>query len=132
MAFRKALIALASLLALAAPASAQTSAEVAAYAGPDRTERLVAGAKREGALTLYTSAAVADMALVIAAFEKTYGVGTKVWRASSEAIVQRSVTEARGGRFEVDVLETGGAALEALHRERLLQRLAPPPAADLN
>src|SRR5262249_61373255 len=108
MAFRKALIALASLLALAAPGSAQTSAEVAAYAGPDRTERLVAGAKREGTLTLYTSAAVADMALVIAAFEKTYGVGTKVWRASSEAIVQRSGTEARGGRVEGGGLQAGG------------------------
>jgi iron(III) transport system substrate-binding protein len=132
MTFGKALIALAGLLALGASAAAQTSAEVAAYAGADRAGRLAAGARREGTLTLYTSAAVADMALVTAAFEKKYGVGTKVWRASSEAIVQRGVTEARGGRFDVDVLETGGAALEALHREQLLQQLAPPPAADLD
>jgi ABC-type Fe3+ transport system substrate-binding protein len=132
MTFGKLLIALAGLLALSASAAAQTSAEVAAYAGADRVERLVAGAKREGTLTLYTSAAVADMALVTAAFEKKYGVGTKVWRASSEAIVQRGVTEARGGRSDVDVLETGGAALEALHREQLLQQLTPPPAADLD
>lgn len=132
MTFGKALFALASLLALGASAAAQTSAEVAASAGADRAERLVAGARREGTLTLYTSAAVADMAPVTAAFEKKYGVGVKVWRASSEAIVQRGVTEARGSRFDVDVLETGGAALEALHREQLLQQLAPPPAADLD
>jgi iron(III) transport system substrate-binding protein len=136
MAFGKALCALAALLALAASAaaqtSAQTSADVAAYAGADRAERLVAGARREGTLTVYTSAAVADMALVTAAFEKKYGVSTKLWRASSEAIVQRSVTEARGGRFDADVFETGGAALEALHREQLLQQLKVPPGADLN
>jgi iron(III) transport system substrate-binding protein len=72
------------------------------------------------------------MAPVTAAFEKKYGVGVKVWRASSEAIVQRSVTEARGGRFDADMFETGGAALEALHREQLLQQVKPPAAADLN
>jgi iron(III) transport system substrate-binding protein len=132
MTFGKALIALASLLALSASAAAQTTAELAAYAGADRAERLAAGARREGTLTLYTSAAVADMALVAEAFEKKYGVAVKVWRASSEAIVQRSVTEARGGRFDADVFETGGAALEALHRERLLQQVKPPPEADLN
>ena len=39
------------LLAAGKPsASAQTIAEVAAYKGPDRTERLIAGAKKEGTL----------------------------------------------------------------------------------
>ncbi len=134
MTFAKPLIALAILLVPCAGASAQTqtTADVAGYTGADRTERLVAGAKREGMLTLYTSAAVADMAPVTAAFEKKYGVAVKMWRASSETIVQRSVTEARGGRFDADVFETGGAALEALHREQLLQPLNPPATADLN
>ncbi len=132
--FARAFIALAILLALAMRASAQTpsTADLAAYSGADRTERLIAGAKREATLTLYTSAAVEDMAPVTAAFEKKYGVGVRVWRASSEAIVQRGVTEARGGRFDADVFETGGAALEALHREQLLQRLEPPASADLS
>ena len=127
------------LVCLAAPwpsASAQvgvpTSASVAAYAGPDRAERLVAGAKREGTITVYTSAPVEDMAIVSAAFEKKYGVKVRVWRASSEHIVQRSVTEARGGRFDADVFETGGAAMESLHREKLLQEMKLPEAADLD
>lgn len=126
---------LVSVVVLGAPAAAQTgastSAEIAAQAGAD-PERLIAAARREGTLTLYTSAAVNDMAPVTAAFEKKFGVGVKVWRASSEHIVQRSVTEARGGRYDADVIETGGAALEALHRERLLARVMPPAAADLN
>jgi iron(III) transport system substrate-binding protein len=134
MIFARASIALAILLAPHAAAWAQTptTSEVAGYTGTDRTERLVAGAKREGTLTLYTSAAVEDMAPVTAAFEKKYGVGVKVWRASSESIVQRGVTEARGGRFDADVFETGGAALEALHREQLLAPMSPPAAADLD
>jgi iron(III) transport system substrate-binding protein len=125
---------LAGLLAprLGAPAWAQTSADVAAYAGADRAEWLIAGAKREGMLTVYTSAAIDDMALVAAAFEKKYGVAVRMWRASSERIVQRSVTEARGGRYDADVFETGGAALEALHREKLLQQVKPPAPAELN
>jgi iron(III) transport system substrate-binding protein len=133
MKFGKALIALAGLLAYSAAwAQTPTTADVAGYTGADRTERLIAGAKREGAVTVYTSAAVTDMAPVAAAFEKKYGVRVKVWRASSESIVQRSVIEARGGRFDADVFETGGAALEALHREQLLQPLDPPAGADLN
>src|SRR5262249_56193232 len=101
------------------------------WGGGGGGEKLAAGGKREGTLTIYTSAAVADMTPVAAAFEKKYGVSVKVWRASSEAIVQRSVTEARGGRFDADVFETGGAALEALHPEPLLEQLKPPPAGEL-
>jgi iron(III) transport system substrate-binding protein len=109
-----------------------TTPEMAAYAGADRTDKLVAGAKREGVVTLYTSANVDDMGAVTAAFEKKYGVKARVWRGSSETLVQRSVAEARGGRFDADVFETGGAAMESLHRERLLQEIKSPVLADLD
>jgi iron(III) transport system substrate-binding protein len=112
-------------------AQTSTAAEVAAYAGPDRTDKLIAGAKREGTLTVYTSARASDMAALAAAFEKKYGVKVGVWRASSENILQRAVMEGRGGRSDVDVFETGSAALEALHREQLLQKLAPPDPSSL-
>jgi iron(III) transport system substrate-binding protein len=54
-----------------------------------------------------------------------------VWRASSEKVVQRTVTEARGNRFEVDIIETNGPDIEALHREKLLQEVRSPHLADL-
>ncbi len=47
-------------------------ADLGRYAGPDRTERLIAGAKREGTVAVYTSANVEDMAILTAAFEKKY------------------------------------------------------------
>jgi iron(III) transport system substrate-binding protein len=83
------LFALTSLLALGAcgPAFAQvavsTSAEVASYIGADRTEKLIAGAKKAGAVTVYTSANLEDMAVLADAFEKKYGVKVRN-RLSSE------------------------------------------------
>ena len=55
----------AGLVALAcwAPAQAQSFSELALDGRPDRLQRLVAGAKKEGALTLYTSIPEKDMAV---------------------------------------------------------------------
>jgi iron(III) transport system substrate-binding protein len=131
-------LALAGVVALGACGIVQaqvvvsTTVEMAGYAGGDRTDRLVAGAKKEGGVTLYTSANVDDMGVVTAAFEKKYGVKVRVWRGSSETLVQRSVVEARGARFDADVFETGGAAMESLHREKLLQEIKSPVLADLD
>jgi iron(III) transport system substrate-binding protein len=112
-----------------APAFAQ--ADIASYQGADRTRRLVEGAKKERTLTVYTSATVDDMAALTGAFEKKYGVKVNVWRASSENIIQRAATEARGNRFDVDVFETDGVAMEAVHREKLLQVVNSPYLKDL-
>ncbi len=84
---------------------------------------MLEGAKKEGTLTIYSSATVEDMTALTTAFQKKYGVKTQVWRASSENIIQRAATEARGNRFDVDVFETDGVAMEAIHREKLLQEV---------
>jgi iron(III) transport system substrate-binding protein len=107
-------------------------AELAVYSGPDRTQRLVAGAKREGAVTLYTSLTVDDMKVFGGAFEKKYGIKLQLWRSSSEDILQRAVVEARGGRFDVDAIETSAAEMESLHREQLLAEVKSPHIADLS
>ena len=50
-----------ALCGLAATAGvAQTLAELASYDGPDRTARLVAGAKLEGSLLFYTSTGIRE------------------------------------------------------------------------
>ena len=36
------------------------------------------------------------------------------------------MTEARAGRYEVDVAETAGPEIEALSREKLMQAIASP------
>jgi len=103
----------------------------ASYEGVDRQERLVAGAKKEGELIIYTSAQSDDIGAVAKAFEAKYGVKVNLWRAGSEKVMQRAVTEARGGRHAVDVIETNGPELEMLHREQILQAVKSPHLADL-
>ncbi|MDB5763029.1 MAG: transporter substrate-binding protein [Herminiimonas sp.] len=119
---------------LAGPSLAQSSksaATLALYEGPDREQRLIQGARQEGALTVYTSLTVEDITDLTAAFEKKYGIKLKFWRAGSEKVVQRIITEARAGRFDFDVVETNGPELESLHREQLLQKAYSPHFADL-
>ena len=113
---------------------AQTGKSVAAlalYEGPDREQQLLQGARQEGALTVYTSLTVEDITELTAAFDKKYGIKLKFWRAGSEKVVQRIVTEARAGRFDFDVVETNGPELESLRREQLLLKVYSPNAADL-
>ena len=125
-----------ALLLDATPAAAQVRPfasleEMASYQGADRTQRLVEGAKKESALSIYTSAQGDDMGALVAAFEKKYGIKVSMWRASSEKVLQRAVTEARANRFAVDVMETNGPELESMHREKILQKVASPHHADL-
>lgn len=113
------------------PGRAQSVPEVASYAGADRTERMVTAAKQEGGLTLYTATPVDDVNQIIAAFTEKYGIPVTLWRGSSEDVLRRAVTEIKAGRFDVDVIETNGPELEALHRENILQAVISPVADDL-
>lgn len=124
------------LLVVLPPASRATAqtpsvADLALSAAPDRLERLVAGAKREKTLTLYSSAPPNDMEQIIVAFEKKYGLKVNLWRGSAEEILQRVLTEARAGRADVDVAETSPVQMEAMVREGLLQRDETPVIDDL-
>ena len=121
-------------VALGIIASAQAPspvAQIASYTGADRMQRLIAGAKKEGTLSVYTSMQTTDIGKLGAAFEKKYGIRVIPWRGGSEEIVQRSVQEARANRNTVDVIETNGPELESIHRENVLQKVQSPYLADL-
>jgi iron(III) transport system substrate-binding protein len=95
------------LLSLGAPtavAQSKGSAEAASYTSADRQQRLVKAAKKESELMIYTSAPVDDYMVFTAAFEKKYGIKVKVWRAGSEKVLQRAVTEARANRFDFNII----------------------------
>ena len=114
-------------------AHAQTSplATIASYSGADRAQRVIDGAKKEGALTLYSSGTHEDIGAVIYAFEKKYGLPVRFWRGSSEDILRRTMTEARASRFDVDVADTAGPEMEAMQREKLLHEITSPVFAEL-
>jgi iron(III) transport system substrate-binding protein len=125
-------------LALAATAGAaiaqgqpSTVAGLATYSGADRQQLLAGGAKKEGELVLYTSMPKDDVEALSSVFTRQTGIKLKVWRASSEKVVQRVVAEARGKRYDVDIIENSVPGQLALRREKLLQEVRTPAQANI-
>jgi iron(III) transport system substrate-binding protein len=126
-------LALVASMAVVAPARAQAdkAPDIYLYRGQDREQRLVSGAKKERTVSLYTSMQLPDSQPLTQAFEKKYGIKVTLWRASGEKIVQRALAEARAGRFDADVIETDGAQMEILYREKQFAPFYSPSAADI-
>ena len=103
--------------------------ELALYQGADRHDKLVELARREGELNVYH--VYPALPAMMAAFTKKYGIKVRAWRAGSEAVLQRVTTEARGGRFEVDIVQNNAPENEAAYRENLLQEVRSPHLKDL-
>jgi len=126
----KALIALLAFAA-ALPALAQPSPGLATYTGVDRAERILAEAKKEGSLTLYTTFAAYNLEKVAAEFERRYGVKINSWRAGTQRVMQRVLAETKANRHEMDVILFGSPEMEGLHREKLLQEVRSPSHRNL-
>jgi iron(III) transport system substrate-binding protein len=101
------------------------------YQGADRDARLIAEAKKQREVVMYTSLNLKDSVPLTEAFEKRTGLKVQLWRAASEKVLQRAVTEARAGRFSCDILETNGPEMEAMYREKLLETFHSPHFTDL-
>jgi len=114
-------------LANALAAALLVSAVVAAQPSSGLVDR----AKREGSLTLYTSLAPTESKPLADAFERKYGIRVQLWRGLSDEVVQRAITEAKGRRYAVDVIETNGPEMEMIAREKLLGELRSAYLTDL-
>jgi iron(III) transport system substrate-binding protein len=119
---------LAAALAAGLPAAAQS---LAAYEGADRMEKIVAAAKKEGELTLYTTIAEKDLPAIVKPFEQKYGIKVTVWRAGTDKVLQRAVAEAKAKRYTVDAVHFGAPEMEALSREKILAPVSSPVHKDL-
>jgi iron(III) transport system substrate-binding protein len=128
---RKLLAFLLFLVVQAAWAQSPRNEELYRYKGPDREARLVEAAKKEGSLVLYTSLAPTESKPLADAFEKKYGVKVELWRALSDKVLQRVITEAQAHRNAVDVVETNGPEMEAIAQEHVLAEVFSPYLADL-
>ncbi len=101
------------------------------YQGADRVQILTEKGRAEGTLTLYTSMATTESGALALAFEKRYGIKVQLWRALSENVLQRGLTEARGGRRSMDVVETNAPEVEVLAREQVIAPFESPHLAQL-
>lgn len=128
-------IAILALLIALAPCTAPAQGDASAiyqYQGADREQRLLAKAREEGTLLFYTSMAPTESNQLAQAFEKKYGIKVQVWRNLSEAVLQRTISEARARRHSVDVIETNGPEVESLAQEGLVSEFFSPHLATLH
>ena len=111
-------------LAASAPMS---PAQLALYQGSDREEILVAGAKREGQFTLYTSHTW--FRTFVKEFEKKYPfIKVSEWRNDSKNVIRKVLEESKSGRILVDVVETTADGMGIIKREGVLQEYYSPQA----
>jgi ABC-type Fe3+ transport system substrate-binding protein len=118
---------------LSTAASAQSPHEsILTYMGPDRTERLIEGAKQEGELTYY-SAMIVNQALrpLTAAFQMKYPfIKIAYWRADSEEIETKLSAEMRANNLVGDAIEGTGIG-ELAVRAGLAQSIWSPQLAGI-
>jgi ABC-type Fe3+ transport system substrate-binding protein len=94
----------------AASAYAQSADDILHYKGPDREQKLIEGAKKEGQVVLY-SALIVNQATrpIVEKFGKKYPfVKASYWRADSEDIAQKISAEVRANNVVADVFEGTG------------------------
>ena len=117
--------ALAMLVSIGNDAGAQTKkpvslAELAAYTGADREQRLIAGAKNEGKVTWYTSLAGSSYKDLASGFEKKFGIKIEPYRGTSSDIMTKVTAEAQAKQIIADVIETTLPTLRYLRENKLL------------
>jgi len=95
-------------------------AELAAYTGADREQRLSTGAKAEGKEVWYTSLAGSSYKDLAKGFETRYGIKIEPYRATSTDIMTKVTAEAQAKQVIADVIETTLPTLRFLRESKLL------------
>ena len=130
-AHRCVMVVCAALVFLVTLTSGPAAAQPVRYEGPDRNQRLVEGARREGVVNVYSSMVDKDLRRLAAEFEKKYAIKVNVWRSGKNKVLQRVLAEAQAGRYEVDVVHNTAPEMEALVREKLLLEVRSPVQTEL-
>src|SRR5256885_15046197 len=82
-------------------------------------------------VNVYSSMAEKDVRQLVAEFERRQGIKVNLWRSGKNRVLERALREARGGRYEVDVIHNPAPEMEALHNEKLLRPMNSPRLAEL-
>jgi ABC-type Fe3+ transport system substrate-binding protein len=120
------------LVSCALPTTGFAQDGILTYSGPDRMERLIEGAKKEGQLTYY-SGMIVNQALrpLTAAFQKKCPfIKINYWRGDSDDIENKLSAEMRAGNPVGDVVESTGIG-ELAVRAGLAQPIWSPQLADI-
>ena len=86
--------------------------------------------KAEGEVVLYSSLNNEQIVTLVDALKKKYPtIKPSFYRATSERVLQRALTEAKAGRFAVDVFTAAGFQVQLMKDAGLTQRFVPAEAA---
>src|SRR5258706_721858 len=111
------------LLAIVLALAGLNSPLLAASAEDD----LVAGAKKEGILTLYLSTNLADANGVIQLYKSKYPfVNVNLFRADNEKLLNRILTESVSNKFNGDAIMISSFEVRVLLQKKLLQKYVSP------
>jgi iron(III) transport system substrate-binding protein len=100
-------------------------AKYANLSGAERTQKLLADAKTEGRLDIYTSNT--DIDDLVDGFKQAYpGIKLNAFRANSETVLQRIQQEASARRTANDIVDTDDFELDALNGQGVLANYDSP------
>ena len=108
------------LITLAAP--------VAAWSQGSPNPKLVEAAKKEGELVYYTTMTLDQSKTVTDRFEKKYGIKAPLFRTGGGPLLNKIFTEARGGRYDWDVVVGRGEMVLPLIERKLVASYLSPEA----
>ena len=98
-----------------------------ALAQDGHTNRLIEGAKKEGAVMWYSSMNVEDAKKMADAFNRKYPfVKIEFFRSNSTKILHRIMTETKTGRYLFDAVAVSGFEIYQMIKSGLLQRYVSP------
>jgi iron(III) transport system substrate-binding protein len=90
--------------------------------------KLVEAAKKEGEVIYYTTMTLDQSKAVVDRFEKKYGIRATLFRTGGGPLLNKIFTEARGGRFEWDVVVGRGEMVLPLTERKLITSYQSPEA----
>ena len=90
-------------------------------------DQLIAGAKKEGEVSLYLSTNLTDANGMMQSFKQKYPfVNVGLFRADNEKLLSRILTEASAGKFTADVVLISSFEVRVLIQKKLLQKYLSP------
>jgi iron(III) transport system substrate-binding protein len=93
----------------------------------EANDDLVAGAKKEGNLTLYLSTNLADANGIIQLFKQKYPfINVNFFRADNEKLLNRILTESVANKFNGDAIMISSFEVRVLLQKKLLQKYVSP------
>jgi ABC-type thiamine transport system substrate-binding protein len=95
-----------------------------AQGSPD--QKIVDAAKKEGELVYYTTMTLDQSKMVVDRFQKKYGIKATLFRTGGGPLLNKIFTEARGGRYDWDIVVGRGEMVLPLIERKLVASYRSP------